>query len=105
MMLHRLQLPADHPSVRNDQARLALALDWINTRLGRSTWLAGNEFSAADIMNVFALTTFRIYLPLDLSPWPQILAYLQRVGQRPAYQAALHKSDPDLTPMLSASGR
>jgi glutathione S-transferase len=104
-VLHRLQLPADHPLVRNDRNRLAVALDWINTRLGSSTWLAGNEFSAADIMNVFALTTFRLYLPLDLSPWPQILAYLQRVRQRPAYQSALRKSDPDMVPALSASGR
>ncbi len=51
-------------------------------------------------MTVFSLTTMRLFKPYDLSPWPNILAYLQRVGARPAYQRAMQKSDPDLTPLL-----
>jgi len=38
---------------------------------------------------------------MDLSPYPNILAYLQRVGARDAYQRAMKKGDPDLTPMLT----
>ena len=38
-------------------------------------------------MIVFTLKTMRIFLPLDLAPWPNILAYLQRIGKRPALLA------------------
>lgn len=101
MMLRRVQLPADDPTRLGNQARLTRALDWLDTRLGEATWLAGSEFTAADIMIVFTLTTMRIFLPLDLAPWPHILDYLERVGERPAYRAAMHKGDPDMVPMLT----
>lgn len=101
MVLSRLNLPADDATLAGNRARLERALDWVNTRVGEATWLAGNEFTAADIMIVFTLTTMRTFYPLDLKPWPNILAYLQRVGARPAYQAAMRKGDPDLVPMLT----
>jgi len=43
----------------------------------------------------------RLFQPLDLRPYPNILAYLQRIGARPAYRRAMAKSDPGLTPMLT----
>jgi glutathione S-transferase len=52
-------------------------------------------------MSVFSLTTMRLFQPLDLAPYANILAYLQRIGTRPAYRRAMAKGDPDLTPMLS----
>lgn len=91
MVLRSLHLPADNPTFTGGKARLDRALNWVDTRLGEATWLAGEDFTAADIMIVFTLTTMRIFLPLDLAPWPNILAYLQRVGDRPAYQAAMRK--------------
>ena len=51
-------------------------------------------------MSVFTLTTMRLFQPVDLAPWPNIRAYLQRIGERPAYRRAMLKGDPDLTPML-----
>jgi glutathione S-transferase len=101
MVLRNLHLPADHQTLVGGKARLDRALNWVDTRLGETTWLAGEEFTAADIMIVFTLTTMRIFLPLDLAPWPNILDYLQRVGKRPAYQAAMRKGDPELAPMLT----
>ena len=40
------------------------ALQILNDRLKTNKWLAGDEFSAADIMNVFVLTTVRLFVPL-----------------------------------------
>ncbi len=57
--------------------------------------------SAANIMSVFSVTTIHLFHPVDLAPYPDILAYLQRIGRRPAYQRAMAKGDPDLTPMLT----
>jgi glutathione S-transferase len=50
---------------------------------------------------VFSLTTMRIFLPLNLTPYPHILAYLQRIGARPAYQRAMQKGDPNFVPLLT----
>ncbi len=63
-------------------------------------YFAGNEFTAADMMMLFPLTTMRVFTPFDLTPYPNIRAYLKRIGERPSYQRAMNKGDPDLTPLL-----
>ena len=73
----------------------------VETRLGEASYFAGREFTAADIMSVFSLTTMRLFQPFDLGPFPNIRAYLQRIGERPAYRSAMAKGDPDLSPMLT----
>ena len=69
-------------------------------RLGRAPYLAGDRLTAADIMLVFSLTTMRAFRPRDLAPFPNIRAYLQRIGDRPAYRSAMAKAEPGFTPML-----
>jgi glutathione S-transferase len=101
MFMRRTGLPADHPLMVSVQGRLDRVLDLVEARLGEADFLAGSAFTAADIMSVFSLTTMRIFMPLDLSPYPNILAYLQRIGAREAYQRAMRKGDPDLVPMLT----
>lgn len=100
MVVNRAQLPADHPVQQNAQVRLDRVLALVEARLGEVPYLAGQEFTAADVMSVFSLTTMRLFQPLDLAPYPNIRAYLQRIGARPAYQRAMAKGDPDLVPML-----
>ncbi|ALR22455.1 hypothetical protein ATN00_07440 [Sphingobium baderi] len=39
-------------------------------------WLAGEVFTVADIMIMFPLTTMRSFISLDLSPYPNVRAYL-----------------------------
>jgi glutathione S-transferase len=77
------------------------AYDMIEKRLGVADYFAGKEFTAADIMMLFPLTTLRHFLPKDLTPFPNIRAYLKRIGERPNFQRAIEKADPDLTPLLS----
>jgi len=101
MVLRRLGLPADNPVLLGMRGRLDLALRLVETRLGEVPWFAGAEFTAADIINVFSLTTMRLFMPVDLSPYPNILAYLQRVGAREGYRRAMQKGDPDFVPMLT----
>jgi glutathione S-transferase len=72
-------------------------------RLGETPYLAGSQLTAADIMTVFSLTIMRLFRPYDLSPWPNILTYLRRVGARAPYQRAMQKADPDMTPVLGAT--
>lgn len=100
MMVSRAGLPADHPVQQAVQGRLDRALALVEVRLGEAEHLAGAEFTAADIMSVFSLSTMRLFQPVDLAPYPNIRAWLQRMGARPAYQRAMAKGDPDLVPML-----
>ena len=69
-------------------------------RLGRAPFLGGAAFSVADIMMVFSLTTMRLFRPRDLASYPNIRAYLQRIGERPAYRRAMAKAEPGFAPML-----
>lgn len=101
MVLRRLGLPPDNPVLLAMQGRLRHALGLVEARLGKADHFAGREFTAADIMAVFSLTTMRLFLPLDLAPYPNILAYLQRIGARPAYRRAMQKGDPDMAPLLA----
>ena len=51
-------------------------------------------------MMVFPFTIMRAFRPLDLALYPDILAYLQRVGGRVACQRAMAKAEPGFAPML-----
>ena len=101
MILSRLKLAPDEPTMAMSRFRLERALGLVDARLGSVAFLAGTELTAADIMIVFSLTTMRNFFPFDLAPYPHIKAYLARIGQREAYQRAMHKGDPDMVPMLS----
>ncbi len=101
MMVSRAKLPADHPVQASVQGRLDRVMALVEARLGEVAYLAGSEFTAADIMSVFSLTTMRLFQPVALASYPNIRAWLQRIGERPAYRRAIAKGDPDLEPMLS----
>lgn len=91
---------ADNPVLQSVIDRGAKTFDLLEERLGKVPYLAGDSFTAADIITFFPLTTMRAFAPRDLSPYPNIRAYLKRVGARPAYQRAMAKGDPDLPLML-----
>lgn len=101
MVLSRLDLPSTDPILIGTKGRLDRALNLVEARLGEAPFLAGAEFTAADIMTVFSLTTMRYFLPLDLSPYPRIRAYLGRIAQRAGYQRAMLKGDPGMALLLT----
>jgi glutathione S-transferase len=72
-----------------------------NKRLGEADYLASEEFTAADIMIFFSLTTVRTFISFDVAPYPNILRYLQRIGKREGYRRAMQKGDPERAPLLS----
>lgn len=83
------------------QGPLHKVLPLIDARIAQNNYFAGSAFTAVDIMNVFSLTTMRLFHPVDPTPYPSIVAYIQRNGGRSGYQQAMAKSDPNLTPMLT----
>jgi glutathione S-transferase len=95
--------PSEDESPRARMMRERSETTWtlMEKRLGQSPYFGGPELTAADIMLVFGLTTMRAFAQRDLAPYPNIRAYLQRIGARPAYQRAMAKGDPKMAPMLS----
>lgn len=101
--LERIDATENNPLLPAAKQRLDLILSLMDQRLAEAAYFAGPELTAADIMTVFSLTTMRRFKPYDLSPWPNILSYLQRIGARPAYRRAMHQADPDVAPLLGAT--
>jgi glutathione S-transferase len=99
MVLRALEL-ADDVRLAALRARLDAAWDQVEARLGEVPYFAGSEFTAADIMMVFPLTTMRIFIPTDISNRPNIRAYLKRIAARPAFKSAMQKADPGFTPPI-----
>lgn len=78
-------------------ARKPRAYAMMEQRLGEVPYFAGDDLTAADILMFFPLTTMRSFTGAALGNYPNISAYITRVGERPAYQRAMAKGDPELT--------
>jgi glutathione S-transferase len=72
--------------------RLAQHLDFIEAELGKSTWFAGEELTGADIQMSFPLEAAAARGAVD--DRPNILAFVERIHARPAYQEALRRGGP-----------
>ncbi|CAN5162492.1 glutathione S-transferase [soil metagenome] len=78
----------------NPIARTEIGVAMVEKRLGEATWFAGEEFTLADIMMLFPLTRGRSFWSRDISGLPNLVAYLQRIGERPAYRRAMETAEP-----------
>ena len=70
--------------------RLAENLDLMEAELNRSTWFAGDAFSAADIQMSYPIEASVRRAGLDQRR-PKLMAYLERIRQRPAYRRAVER--------------
>ena len=75
-----------HPRINSEVANY---LSYLDTALGQSDYLLGNEFSAADIQMSFIGEIARAQG--KLGDYSHIAAWIERFQTRPAYQAALKK--------------
>ncbi|OUL99709.1 glutathione S-transferase family protein [Variovorax sp. JS1663] len=74
------------PNIRNH-------LDFMEAELGKSEWFAGADFSGADIQMSFPVEAAVARGGLDAKR-PKLMAYLERIHARPAYQRALERGGP-----------
>jgi glutathione S-transferase len=79
--------------------RQMLSYNLSEARLGSVPYFAGPDFTAADIMMVFSLTTMRAVSGGSLTERPNLRAYLKRIGERPAYQRTRARGDPEMKPI------
>ncbi|WP_338445529.1 glutathione S-transferase [Pelagerythrobacter marensis] len=69
-------------------------------RLGEAEFFGGAQLTTADIMMGFSLTTARSFGGPSLDAFPNIAAYLQRIGRREAYRRAMEKCEPGMAPRI-----
>ncbi|KAL4933248.1 glutathione S-transferase family protein [Aspergillus undulatus] len=96
------RLAPDSEVMKMSNERTGRCLSMLDERLKDNTWLAGEEFTAADVMMVFPLTTGRYFVQFSLAEYPNLVKYLGRVGEREAYRRAMEKGDPGLSLVLGA---
>jgi glutathione S-transferase len=70
--------------------QLKLHMNFWEEELGRSTWFAGEEFSAADIMMSYPIEVAAARSNA-LEGRPRLAAFLDRIKARPAYRRAEEK--------------
>ena len=68
--------------------RVTKRLQWVDTQLEGKDYLLGKTFSVADAY-LFTVASWRAYAQIDTAPWPHLHAFMARMAQRPAVQAAL----------------
>ena len=81
--------PASTDAVKQaQQARLAERFREIVAAMGDAPYLLGDQFTVADAY-LYTVLTWAGIVGVDLSPFPALQAYMQRVEARPAVKATL----------------
>ena len=68
--------------------KLFRRFDFLQETLSTSAYLTGASFSVADAY-LFTVLGWARFFAIELSPWPALLEYREKISARPAVQAAL----------------
>ena len=71
---------------------------FLERTLGDSPYLAGPEFTCADVMVVFQLTTAVLFGGRRIDDLPNAISYVKRIESRPAYIRAMTIAGPKAVP-------
>ena len=91
--LHKGFSPLFNPAMPDEAKKISLArlqdrLKFVDGELAGKTYLMGQDFTVADAY-LFTVTNWAKPMAIDLSPYPNLLAWRERVAARPAVQAAM----------------
>lgn len=91
--IHKAYSPLFYPktpaeTVEERKAYLRKRYKLLDERLAGRDYLFGDTFTAADAY-LFTVTNWAKFVKLDLSEFPNIIAFQKRVAARPAVQAAM----------------
>ncbi|MCC7348876.1 MAG: glutathione transferase GstA [Variibacter sp.] len=84
--LFRPNTPEDYKPVAKEA--LANRFNYIDKQLADRKFLMGDQFTVADAY-LFTVLRWTAYQQIDLARWPNIVAYMTRVGERPKVKEAL----------------
>jgi glutathione S-transferase len=95
--LHKTYIPLFNPATSEEvrtagMAYLRKRYGLIEAVLGRTPFLLGEQFTISDAY-LFVVTRWSAFVKLDLSQFPNLLAFQARIAARPAVQAALRREE------------
>lgn len=67
---------------------LAKQYDYVNGKLAGRSYLMGEQFTVADAY-LFTITNWAKFQNIDISRWPNVKAFMERVAQRPKVKQAM----------------
>jgi glutathione S-transferase len=81
--------PATPDAVKeSSKANIAKRLTYLNDQLASRQYLMGNNFTVADAY-AFTIVNWTNFVKIDLKAYPNVAAYMGRVGARPKVQETL----------------
>ena len=91
--IHKSFSPLFNPAMPEEakklsKEKLASRFAWLDGELKSKQYLMGDTFSVADGY-LFTVTNWTQPMNIDLTPYPNLMAYRARVAARPAVQAAM----------------
>jgi glutathione S-transferase len=91
--IHKAFSPQFMPNASADmkeysRANLTKRVGWLSQALGTKPYLLGEQFSVADAY-LFTVLSWSGHVGFDLSPWPNLKAFQERVAARPHVVEAL----------------
>lgn len=91
--------PFDPDAVKGSRSKLRAAFETMNDRLGVTPWLAGNDYSLADIATAPVIDRV-IHLGFDdlWADLPELSGWIERLTDRPAYKAAQPRDEFRMPP-------
>ena len=95
LTLSRIPEAGASPLGTRVQTRIKLLLGFVDAELAKVPYFAGADFTAADVMMTFPVTTMRRFLDFEIAPYANITAYVKRIEVRPAYRKAMALAGPE----------
>ena len=91
--IHKNFGPLFNPAMPEEAKQISIGnlnnrLKWVDGELAGKSYLTGDGFTVADGY-LFVVTNWAKPLGIDLSPYPNLLAFRERVAARPAVQRAM----------------
>ena len=91
--IHKSFSPLFNPAMPDEgkkiyKDRIANRLAYVDSQLAGKQYLMGDNFSVADAY-LFTVTRWTKPMAIDLTPYPNLVAFMARVEARPAVQEAL----------------
>lgn len=70
---------------------------YLDQQLGKHEFVAGPDFTCADVMVTFNLTSLSRFGGRTIDDLPNVLSYVERITKRPAYVEAMQIAGPTAT--------
>ena len=91
--VHKSHFPLFHPETGAAAAeiytvKIKKTYDYLSAALKDQNFLLGENFSVADAY-LFTVLNWAGFVKMDLSPWPVLTSYMNKILQRPKVQEAL----------------